>query len=370
MATSTFGHERFLPLDLMRGVAAMMVAMFHVWSYGYGTIFINHATSICVPFFFVLSGFVLSHAYGHEIATSRMGVSDFAIVRFARLYPLHFVTFAFVVALWSAIELGRATAIFLGYPDPTPTRFVCTWTMFFEHLSLTQQLFAGETCFNNPSWSIGTEWWCGFYLFALLQSRRAVRGVALLALVPASMVAWQHHSGAAPYTTGVLCFALGWVSYRAHVRLQVRLPPTIVWSFAVAMFAVMGWGPIETWPGLLGPYYFTWYAIFAVVVFLLAGVDVQHRIARLVMTKSGDWSYGIYLWHVPLIMIMLIPFRILDRVWGWHLLGTPIFDLLFYPILIALAAFGYQYIELPAKRAIKRAAKTLADARTPEFRRS
>src|SRR5713101_6625439 len=84
---------------------------------------------------------------------------------------------------------------------------------------------------------------------------------------------------------------------------------------------------------------------------LLYNQDAQ--VARSVMTKAGDWSYGIYLWHVPLVLVLLVPLRVLERARGWNLIGTPVFDLLFYPSLFIIAALGYRHIELPSKRMIK-----------------
>src|SRR3954464_14566979 len=90
-------RQRLLALDLMRGVAALMVA------FGHAGFLPNHygATfSMCVAFFFILSGYVLTHAYGTELRKPGFdSVRAFLVIRLARLYPLHIVTWAIVFAV-------------------------------------------------------------------------------------------------------------------------------------------------------------------------------------------------------------------------------------------------------------------------------
>ena len=81
--------RRFESLDGLRGVAAIAVVLFHIrWS--------NHVTEthfvresyLFVDLFFILSGFIITRAYGDQIRTLHQA-SKFLILRFFRLYPLH-----------------------------------------------------------------------------------------------------------------------------------------------------------------------------------------------------------------------------------------------------------------------------------------
>ncbi len=51
--------------------------------------------SLWVDFFFVLSGFVIAHAYLDRLRTG-LGLGTFMVRRFARLYPLHLFTLILV----------------------------------------------------------------------------------------------------------------------------------------------------------------------------------------------------------------------------------------------------------------------------------
>jgi hypothetical protein len=80
--------SRFGTLDGLRGVAMMVVVLFHAgiifgaWVPGFGY--------LAVDLFFALSGFVLSHAYDNRFVAG-MRVAEFLYLRVVRLYPLYFL---------------------------------------------------------------------------------------------------------------------------------------------------------------------------------------------------------------------------------------------------------------------------------------
>ena len=102
--------KRFAVLDAWRGVCALSVA---------GTHFIE-AVQIRVPvfvpnswvlvdFFFVLSGFVIVHAYGGKVSDAPSALT-FLVRRFGRLWPLHVFTLAVLIL----IEFARLAAFHSG----------------------------------------------------------------------------------------------------------------------------------------------------------------------------------------------------------------------------------------------------------------
>lgn len=86
LARSAAAKRTFHTLDGLRGVAAVLVVAWHYASYiaplrvqsGY----------LAVDLFFVMSGFVLAHAYGERLRGG-MGAGRFMLVRLIRLYPLY-----------------------------------------------------------------------------------------------------------------------------------------------------------------------------------------------------------------------------------------------------------------------------------------
>src|SRR5690606_39856368 len=64
--------------------------------------FIQHSY-LFVDYFFVLSGFVIAHAYAGRLATARDG-RRFMVRRLGRVWPLHVL----VLAAFIGLELARA----------------------------------------------------------------------------------------------------------------------------------------------------------------------------------------------------------------------------------------------------------------------
>src|ERR1700754_3601627 len=79
------GYERFLVLDGLRGVAAFAVILDHVASTTLRSWFPGRY--LAVDFFFVLSGFVLAHAYGARLGQQGLAKPGQA----ASLNPLGFL---------------------------------------------------------------------------------------------------------------------------------------------------------------------------------------------------------------------------------------------------------------------------------------
>lgn len=74
----------FVTLDGLRGIAALAVLTRHT-PYFRSPFFESY---LAVDFFFVLSGFVLAHAYGKRLR-SNLSIIDFIKIRLFRLYPLY-----------------------------------------------------------------------------------------------------------------------------------------------------------------------------------------------------------------------------------------------------------------------------------------
>jgi len=87
--------RRIPSLDGLRGIAAIAVMAFH-----FNIFFLPQARLpfvgrgyLAVDLFFLLSGFVMAHVYGLTLAYNwRAHWQEFALARFARIYPLFALT--------------------------------------------------------------------------------------------------------------------------------------------------------------------------------------------------------------------------------------------------------------------------------------
>jgi peptidoglycan/LPS O-acetylase OafA/YrhL len=106
-------RDKVNALTGLRIFAAVWVALYHfrqitptsTWQYPLiDPILIRGGLG--VDLFFVLSGFILSHVYYRTFRAKLSGADfrSFIVSRFARLYPVHIVTFATMLSLfWGQI---------------------------------------------------------------------------------------------------------------------------------------------------------------------------------------------------------------------------------------------------------------------------
>jgi peptidoglycan/LPS O-acetylase OafA/YrhL len=323
--TLTFKKDRLLPLDLLRGLAASVVAV------GHANVFSHLDFSLCVVFFYILSGYVLAYAYGDAIGSGRMTAYDFVVIRIARLYPLHFLTAAFVAVMWTiSVVLFHHGLSNLSNP---------TISGVLETVTLTQSLFTGGWSLNTPSWSIAAELWCGLIVLPLCSSSRMLRGIAVvvcvLAYVATTMNGGFIGSTTWRYGTALGCFAVGWGLH----FFRVDRGAWIGWSIAVFAFTSMMFSPISADGRPLIE--FAYVVAFALVVFLLADAKMPEWTSGLARL-SGDLSYGIYLWHWPLLCAVgMLPLPRVAR------------GLIFVPVLVIVCLLSFKYFEIPARRLIR-----------------
>ena len=148
----------FSNLTPLRGIAAIFTVIFHV-SLMAGPLAYNtqvlQRMYLMVDFFFILSGFIMCHVYG-ELFSGKVTMpafKKFTIARFARVYPLHFVTLLYTIILFSVTAK-------LGIPKVPVLQIENSGYSIFTNLLLLQSMNLHHWfSWVHASWSISTEWW-------------------------------------------------------------------------------------------------------------------------------------------------------------------------------------------------------------------
>ena len=181
---------RFEALDGWRGICALLVVLFHAPVAGivHETAFFRHGY-LFVDFFFVLSGFVIAHAF-YDRLRGEQNFGRFFGLRLFRVYPLHL----FMLALFVAFE-----CLMLMTKGPSEAFVGGNSVVALAHNLLMSHSFGtvDSLGWNYPSWSISAEL-LAYGLFALLVIRapRAmlplmavtiVAGLVVIALVEGTM---------------------------------------------------------------------------------------------------------------------------------------------------------------------------------------
>lgn len=378
-------RERFEALDSWRGICALAVAVFH-FSFVIKADFIRNLilsnAYLFVDFFFVLSGFVVCHAYRDRLGTPRR-VGGFVLRRFGRLWPLHAAILLAMMLAVMAINLGG------HHPDrftvQTAEGGYSLLALGLHAGLLTSMGFYGNA-WNSPAWSIGAELYT-YLLFAaviVLAGRRLLG--ASLALVAAASLALLVFAPAYMNSTAdfglVRCvagFFAGVAAYHAHAAWrEKRLPvPTLaeigIIAIAGLFMVVAGNGPDEVHAvSLLAPAVFA----LAILVFAREAGAVSKLLRAGPLRALGAWSYSIYMVHMPVLLLLGYGLWLYGDLSGASLetrtlveghakqlydlgtTGAAALLVVFLGAVVALAAWTYARIEAPARDRFNWAAKT------------
>lgn len=309
--TSAVGRApHFAALDSLRGIAALTVVFFHVeWVNPTEPLRIIRNGYLMVDLFFVLSGFVISYAYGQRL-TSLATVRRFMWLRFWRLYPVHFV-FLIVYLLieclkWVVFVRYGITSTYRPFEHATPAAFVA-------NLFLVHALFShAPNSFNTPSWSISVEFYT-YIVFAVvvLLWRRGTTVVALVLAVGSFAVLASLGPYAVTHTNDygmIRCltgFFLGVLTFRAFERLRdigVR-QQQMGWAAVAAMAIFAVYLGLKT-PGASD---FAIYPLSALVILAVALAGAKGPTAFLgakPVVWLGTVSYSLYMAHAAVLWLV------------------------------------------------------------------
>ena len=354
--------RRFEALDSLRGVCAVLVVMFHmpVASHWRDWPLIQHGY-LFVDFFFVLSGFVIAHAYAERLKT-RADAGRFMVRRLGRVWPLHVL----MLAAFIGLELVRLWTHFDGAAPFTRDRSVeAIWT----NLLLIQAYnIHGYLTWNGPAWTLSVEVGC-YVVFAallmLLPGRRfgvwrwVGAGLAILGAVIVATQAprWMNTTHDFAFPRAVYGFFLGAALQGVWLRIPrlKGVAATVLEAatlIGLCLFIAWAEGPVAVLVTLL----------FVAGVWVFAGED--GALSRLLDTRPlvtlGRWSFAIYMVHMFVLTVMLILARKAHLLPGGRRIDfgsvwlNDLFAIGMFGLIVALAVLAHKTVEVPAQKLIDR----------------
>lgn len=293
---------KFQSLEALRGVAAVMVVLFH--SIFYSSMipnqFVIHS-DLFVDFFFVLSGFVMSYAYQDKIGCS-IRFKDFLLLRIARLYPLHL----FTLVLWVPYVLIQIYAYQhgIGSSDPAEKQ---NFSSFLMNLFFLQSLAPnGGAGWNWPSWSVSIEFlsYLIFYIYlVVIRNKKDLFGplfILLIAYIELSHFDNILRTDAVAIFRGIGGFFSGIFIYRVFQTVSFEIKSAAYATILEFLVLALMFYVISHYSQENKIYYFLSIVSFSFVVYIFA-LQSKGLISQLLNTNFpqyiGKLSFSIYLTH-------------------------------------------------------------------------
>jgi peptidoglycan/LPS O-acetylase OafA/YrhL len=346
-------------IDGLRALAVAGVVMFHLPTVGLVGGYLG------VDLFLVISGYLITALLVAEAdGTGRIRLGAFWMRRIRRLVPALVVMLAGVVVWmalvdWSLVRRTRTMfAASLGY--------AANWYEAAVHFNPADPL--GRSGVLEHMWSLALEE--QFYLvwplvlagaLVLVGIRRgALLGGVVLGAAGSCVLAWALFNSGGDVTRIYYGTDTRAVALLVGIALAVALPPArvVAWrpgranwlalevAGAAALVAIVGVGMSLSQSG--GALYRGGFLIVALIAgaLLVATANPSTATGRLFALAPLVWigarSYAIYLWHLPVI-VLLSPDHGFG-VSGWWLAALQV------GVTVALADLSYRYVEMPIRR--------------------
>jgi peptidoglycan/LPS O-acetylase OafA/YrhL len=350
-------------LDGLRGLAALSVLAFHGWMYSRAvptagaraTVAdtVLHELRIGLVLFFVLSGYLLYRPWAGRRPPA---LERYALARALRIVPAYLVALAgSVLLLWS---IPHAPGVRLPPAEQLPLFLV-----FAQNLSEQTVMRL-----DPPMWTLAVE--VSFYAVLPLLGALALRLWGGRALVPLALLAggvaynaWlarmevvtqplaKSLPAMAPYFALGMLAAVALARWRPGARARVALlagGAALVLGDLVWQAALAADGRSDLWPRILRDAPAA--AGFAAIVIAVASAGAVRDAAPAGWTAralgwrplaaAGTVSYGLYLWHVPLLLwlrahgllpanaagalLVVTPLALLAATASWRLVERPL----------------------------------------------
>lgn len=341
--------QRFVYLDAVRGLAALVITFCHFWTLILGKSPIDRVY-LAVDFFFVLAGFVSCYAYERRLLVN-MSWADFAKRRLIRLYPLYFLGFV--------IGLGATVIMCIRQHEPLHQLVVPSIAHMLMLPLPYAAPFAGIAAKASEAFPLNLVVWALAYeVFVSLFYGAIVRWLNLKVLLGVIGAFFALYSLGA-YTAG--SYATG--NEMAHI-LPAICRTGFSYFMGILVFRLSRPGAGNTWLWL--PLTIAFYAMLSlpflehgnrfidaplllfvlpVFVYLAAKCDMPRRLET-ISRRAGDLAYPIYMIHFPFVCFATLAISRYDLV-GWQVWAVFAVTL---ALIVGLSALALKYFDEPVRR--------------------
>ena len=358
---------RRLPgLDGLRGIAVLAVIIYH------GDVSFLVGGFLGVDVFFVLSGFLITTLLINELTeTNTVDRARFYIRRIRRLMPALFLVLFFSVLVSGLFVLDAAYHVRRDLP--WAITFVLNWSYLFFEQSYFVNISRPPLLQHLWSLSVEEQFYViwpimliGLYKVKIGNLTPRVKIFIASSVLAIASTAWMVHLSVAngfpipndpsrvyfgtdTHAMGLLVGCAAAALWRSE-RLSERLTPDRVAAMnGLGLLSLAGLAYFFLFVSELNEFlYRGGFLVLSILTAILVVVAAHpalkfgQRLGNPVLKWFGDRSYGIYLWHWPIFVLMRSG---IDIQWA-----EPIAFLVKVTIVLAIADLSYRYVELPIRQ--------------------
>lgn len=303
-------NKRFEALDSFRGLSAIFVVIFHMH-------FLNSLTEInffqnsayFVDFFFLLSGFVLTHTYAFRNITFK----SFFITRTFRLLPLHII----ILMVFVCFEFIKFIAINYGIKfESLPFQGQKQVSDLIYNILLIHGWFpTTNLTWNVPSWSVSVEYYIYIIFFLTLYNKKYFR---IFTWISISFISFYFVSNEVIFNTalrGLSSFFTGsliYLIYKYLDNLQLNFNKLLF-----SLFELIGISIIVLFFSIdIDSNFLLMNFIFALNMLLFSFEKgyLSFLLKNKILLYLGKLSYSIYLTHAAILLIVTTSSKIIEKV--------------------------------------------------------
>ena len=358
---------RRLPgLDGLRGIAVLAVIIYHA------DVSLLVGGFLGVDVFFVLSGFLITTLLINELTeTNTVDRARFYIRRIRRLMPALLLVLFFSVLVSGLFVLDAAYHVRRDLP--WAMTFVLNWSYLFFEQSYFVNISRPPLLQHLWSLSVEEQFYVvwpimliGLYKVKIGNLTPRVKIFIASAVLAFASTAWMVHLSVAngypipndpsrvyfgtdTHAMGLLVGCAAAALWRSE-RLNERLTPDRAAAMnGLGLFSIAGLAYFFLFVSELNEFLyrggFLVLSILTAILVLVAahpGLKFGKRLGNPVLKWFGDRSYGIYLWHWPIFVLMRSG---IDIQWP-----DPIAFVVKVAIVLVIADMSYRFVELPIRQ--------------------
>ena len=346
---NTQSQHKLLGLEWIRFIAAFAILIWHYQHFafvGYQPVdFVKEQQpfyslfkplydygGLGVQLFWCISGFIFFWKYREPICQKTVDGKAFFILRFSRLYPLHFITLVAMAGLQISYFQGHG-AFFVDANND--------WQHFIPQLFLASNWGGQGYSFNAPIWSISIEVLVYCFFFLVL---RVFGGTTWITLTVLGICAWikVHDLTQSLIVNCVVYFYLGGLTVDIFHKLNKT--PWQKWALVFCFLVILTpW--VEQVESFFNQHREIWMMLYFpfVVYFFATPFRLNQSMDRSIQTL-GNLTYASYLIHFPLQLLIVLFFGLLRIEIPFY---DPKFFILFMGSALFLSYLVYQCYEKP-----------------------